>query len=151
MGVHTHHPHQAWANFSIMTKWTPKSGRCHSVWILWLSLTKAVDKLCPFSALSVKIEKIRPWIYPADYFFSRPQGVTKKCRLSLLTNSALVIRVQMRGEGGSCGVSANEYSCTHHVTWSPNKLWRAMTDKFTKLWAFAAVSTSYSTSRVANN
>ncbi len=53
------------------------------------------------------------------------QGVTKRC-LSLLTNSALVIRVQMRGGGGgSCGVSANEYSCAHHVTWSPNKLWRS--------------------------
>jgi hypothetical protein len=53
------------------------------------------------------------------------QGVTKRCRLSLLSNSTLVIRVQMRGEGGSCGVSANEYSCAHHVTWSPNKLWRS--------------------------
>jgi hypothetical protein len=28
------------------------------------------------------------------------------------------------GEGG-CGVSANENSCAHHVTWSPNKLWRS--------------------------
>jgi hypothetical protein len=49
------------------------------------------------------------------------QGVTKNVRLSLLTNSA-----QMRGKGGSWrneGVSANEYSCVHHVTWSPNKLW----------------------------
>jgi len=27
------------------------------------------------------------------------QGVKKRCRLSLLTNSALVIRDQMRGEG----------------------------------------------------
>ncbi len=53
------------------------------------------------------------------------QGVTKRCRLSLLTNSALVLRVQMRGEWGSCGVSANEYSCAHHVIWSPNKLWRS--------------------------
>jgi hypothetical protein len=53
------------------------------------------------------------------------QGVTKRCRQSLLTNSALVIRVRMRGEGGNCGVSANEYSFAHHVTWSPNKLWRA--------------------------
>jgi hypothetical protein len=51
-------------------------------------------------------------------------GVTKRCRLSLLTNSALHIRVQMReGGGGSCGVSANEYSCAHHVTWY--KLWRS--------------------------
>jgi hypothetical protein len=41
------------------------------------------------------------------------QGVTKKCRLSLLTNSALVIRVQMRGE---LRVSANECSCAHHLT-----------------------------------
>ncbi len=51
------------------------------------------------------------------------QGITKRCRLSLLTNSALVIRVQMGG--GGCGVSANEYRCSHHVTWSPNKLWRS--------------------------
>jgi hypothetical protein len=69
--------------------------------------------------------------YALDIHVSRPclirasQGVTKRCRLSLLTNSALVIQVQMRGEGGSCGVSANEHSSAHHVTWSPIKLWRS--------------------------
>jgi hypothetical protein len=27
----------------------------------------------------------------------------------------------MRGDGrGGCGVSANDYSCAHHVTWSQN-------------------------------
>ncbi len=31
----------------------------------------------------------------------------------------------MRGEGGSCGVSANENSCARHLTWSQNKLWRS--------------------------
>jgi hypothetical protein len=39
-----------------------------------------------------------------------------------------LIRVQVRGdwEGGGGGeVSANEYSCAHHVTWRPNKLWRS--------------------------
>jgi hypothetical protein len=37
------------------------------------------------------------------------------------------IRVQMRGDWwGGCGVSANEYSCAHHVTGSPNKLWRSV-------------------------
>ncbi len=51
-------------------------------------------------------------------------GVRKRCRLSLLTNSALVYESQCRGMG-SYGVSANEYSCAHHVTWSPNKLWRS--------------------------
>jgi hypothetical protein len=30
------------------------------------------------------------------------------------------------GGGGGCGVSANEYSCAHQVTWSPNKLWRSI-------------------------
>jgi hypothetical protein len=60
-------------------------------------------------------------------FFPSTQGATKRCRLSLLTNSALVLRVQNAGggEGGSFGVSANEHSCAHHVTWSPNKLWRS--------------------------
>ncbi len=54
------------------------------------------------------------------------QGVTKRCRLSLLTNSAaLVYESKSGGGGGSCGVSANEWSCAHHVTWSPNKLWRS--------------------------
>jgi hypothetical protein len=27
--------------------------------------------------------------------------------------------------GGGCGVSANENSGAHHVTWSPTKLWRS--------------------------
>ncbi len=32
----------------------------------------------------------------------------------------------MRGMGVvNCRASANEKSCAHHVTWSPNKLWRS--------------------------
>ncbi len=27
--------------------------------------------------------------------------------------------------GGGVGVSVNECSCAHHVTWSPNKFWRS--------------------------
>ncbi len=43
------------------------------------------------------------------------QGVTKRCRLSLLTNSALAIRVQMRGEGGELrGLSQWVQLC---ITW----------------------------------
>jgi hypothetical protein len=34
------------------------------------------------------------------------------------------IRVQMRSDWGG-GVSANEYSCAHHVTWGPNILQRS--------------------------
>ncbi len=41
------------------------------------------------------------------------QGVTKRCNLSWLTNSALVEEPKCGGKaGGSWGVSANEYSCT---------------------------------------
>ncbi len=59
-------------------------------------------------------------------------GVTKRCRLSLLTNSALVYESRC-GEGGLWGLS--QWVCTalaHHVTWRPNKLWRS-TSTFT-LW-----------------
>jgi hypothetical protein len=35
------------------------------------------------------------------------------------------IWVPMRGDWGGCGISSNEYSCAHHLTWSPNKLWRS--------------------------
>jgi hypothetical protein len=48
------------------------------------------------------------------------QGATKRCRLSWLTNSALVC--EPKCGGGSCGFSANEYSCIHR---SPNKLGRS--------------------------
>ncbi len=74
----------------------------------------------------------RPWMKREDpsvvfdFFYIQFRRVTKICRLSLLTNSALLIRVQMQGEGGSCGVSANEYSCAHHVTWNPNKICRSI-------------------------
>ncbi len=53
----------------------------------------------------------------------RGQGATKRCRLSLLTNSALGYEPKCGGRRGSCGVVANEYSCVHR---SPNKLWRSI-------------------------
>ncbi len=42
------------------------------------------------------------------------QGVTMRCRLSLLTNSDLVYEPKCggRGGGGGCGVSSYKYSCT---------------------------------------
>ncbi len=62
------------------------------------------------------------------FVFTVPQGVTKRCRLSLLTNSALVHEPKCGGMGGGgrgVKVSANEFRCAHHVTWSPHKLWRS--------------------------
>ncbi len=64
------------------------------------------------------------------------QGVTKRCRLSLLTNNTLVYESQCGGMGVGCGVSSNDYSCEHHVTWSPNKLWRS-TSIFNLWWALS--------------
>jgi hypothetical protein len=43
------------------------------------------------------------------------RGVTKRCRLSLLTNSALVIRVQTRREGGVAG--SQPMSTAVHIMW----------------------------------
>ncbi len=49
---------------------------------------------------------------PAKKIYIETMGVTKTCRLSWLTNSTLVYEPKCGG-GGSCLVSANEYSCTH--------------------------------------
>jgi hypothetical protein len=43
------------------------------------------------------------------------QGVTKRCRLSWLTNSALVYESNCGGWLWSSVVSANEYSCAHEA------------------------------------
>ncbi len=50
------------------------------------------------------------------------RGVTKRCRLSWLTNSALVYEPTCGG-GGSCGVSVNGTHTAGHK--NPNKLWRS--------------------------
>jgi hypothetical protein len=42
------------------------------------------------------------------------RDVTRRCRLSVLTNSALVIRVQIRGEGGVAG--SQPRSADVHIT-----------------------------------
>jgi hypothetical protein len=59
------------------------------------------------------IEKITKY-FKFSSFKDPEQGVTKRCRLSLLTNSALVKRVQMRGEGGVAG--SQPMSIAVHIT-----------------------------------
>jgi hypothetical protein len=44
------------------------------------------------------------------HFLLQPGGYNQRCRLSWLTNSALVYE-PICGGGGRCGVPANEYSC----------------------------------------
>jgi hypothetical protein len=58
--------------------------------------------------------------------FSFTGGYLGKCRSGGYkeTSSILADPRIWRG-GGGCGVSANDNSCAHHVTWSPNKLWRS--------------------------
>jgi len=51
-----------------------------------------------------------------DILVGRGQEVTKRCRLSWLTNSTLVYEPKCRERGGGgCGVLANEYSCTQEA------------------------------------
>jgi hypothetical protein len=57
-----------------------------------------------------------------DMYDTGKQGVTKRCLLSWLTNSALVYEPICWGIGGrGWGVSASSCACT----WSTNKLWRS--------------------------
>ncbi len=48
---------------------------------------------------------------------------------------------QIGGDTGGCRTSANEYRCTHHVTWSPNKLWRSTSPHLT--YAFSSLFLSH--------
>ncbi len=44
-----------------------------------------------------------------------PPGVTKRCRLSWLTKSAIEYEPRCGGRGKGCKDSANEYSCAHEA------------------------------------
>ncbi len=54
------------------------------------------------------------------------RGVTMICRLSWLANSALLYEPKRGGgEGGGCGVSANEYSCRQRINFADLTLYFA--------------------------
>jgi hypothetical protein len=59
---------------------------------------------------------------PVHHLLSRdlePEGVTKRCRLSLLTNSALVCESQYGGMGGLRFNSLRQTRClAHHSVWA---------------------------------
>ncbi len=57
---------------------------------------------------------------------SSSQGVTRRCRLSWLTKSALVYMSPNAGGvgGGDCVVSAKDTAVHNHIRQSPNTLWR---------------------------
>jgi hypothetical protein len=65
------------------------------------------------------------WTSPAHVIFAlavaQEQGVTKRCRLSWMTNSALVYEPKCGGRGGVAG-SQPMSTAVHR---SPNKLWRS--------------------------
>jgi hypothetical protein len=56
------------------------------------------------------------YIFPKSFMIFQQEyhGVTKRCRLPLLTNGALVIRVQMRGRECVGGFSQCVQLCTSH-------------------------------------
>ncbi len=61
---------------------------------------------------------------------SHTQGVTKRCRLSWLTNSALVYEPKCGGRGGGVAGSQPISTAVHR---SPNKLWRS--NSIFNLWS----------------
>ncbi len=66
-----------------------------------------------------RFEKINRKVNSCTCIF---QGVTKRCRLSWLTESAHV-----RVYEPQCGISANEYSCAHGVVKAESKISRRYT------------------------
>ncbi len=76
------------------------------------------------------------------------QGVTKRCRLSWLTNTPIGPEYTRSNAGKrwSCGVSANEYSCTHGAQinfrdltpYLTYKLWRS--NSIFNLWSYLSES-----------
>ncbi len=57
---------------------------------------------------------------------------------SILANQKRPRTSSPNAEGwGDCGVSANEYSCAHRVTWSPNKLRRSKS--IFNIWMHASI------------
>jgi hypothetical protein len=82
------------ANFTLMIECTPKSGRYHFMYSV---------------------------VYPDYPQLGSSQGVTKRCRLSWLTNSALVYEPKCGGRGRV----AESQPMSTAVHRSPNKLWRS--------------------------
>ncbi len=81
--------------------------------------------LCSCTLHAICLKKLSSSVIPISGFIILDQGITKRCRPSLLTNSALVYESQCGGDWWGFGVSANEYSCAHHGALSPNQLWRS--------------------------
>jgi hypothetical protein len=70
---------------------------------------------------AVQFSAVSCFIAVCTVFMCLNQGVTKRCRLSLLTNSALVYELKCGGKGG--GVAGPQPMSTA-VHMEPNKLWR---------------------------
>ncbi len=103
-------------------------------WLERLAVNAKVAKSIPASSDTTESEGPQMkqcWITyiieeEKEYLNTVRQGVTKRSRLSLLTNSALVYESQCGRMGGGVGRGdvAGSYLCTSHA-WSPNKLRRS--------------------------
>ncbi len=76
-----------------------------SLWRHWWSAT---GQVCRAVHPHVRLRQ-------AVHFCLEGYKLTKRCRLSLLTNSALVLQVQIRGRGGIAG--SQPMSSAVHITW----------------------------------
>jgi hypothetical protein len=91
--------------------------------------------------LYVSYAKFKKNIFVAEFVLIdcvlKPVGVTKRCRLPWLTNSALVYKPKCWGRGELRGLSQWVQLCT----WSPNTLWRS-NSRF-NLWLKPTIKKSY--------
>jgi hypothetical protein len=84
-------------------------------WLLYNDISYLFYVLCASLGLDVQL-----WSWSLETI-RHHQGVTRRCRLSWLTNSALIYEPKCGGRGGELrGLSQWVQLCK----WSPNKLWR---------------------------
>ncbi len=102
-----------YSKFKENNKWTSSS------WRIWFSMICLKRKMFPNYSSHTHFSVFILFLFITLFisFLFRSQGVTKICRLSWLTNTALVYERKWGGGGlhGSQSMS----------TWSPYKLWRS--------------------------
>ncbi len=87
-----------------------------------LLITSAVSTCCQLSCFDLFL------LFKSKRTKGGQHGVTKRCRLSWLTNSALVALVYSLNGGGGVRHGKGLRGLSQWVqlcTWSPNKLWRS--------------------------
>ncbi len=113
LGTNPAHPPPSYLLTNLSTYW----GTVHT-WVLQgeEKVNRLKNSYCTCDGVGVIFPRVGRWVNLGSYTDMSSTFADQQLPRNTSPNA---------GGGGSFGVSANEYSCAHHVTWSPNKLWRS--------------------------